>query len=80
LRLEVFVRLASVVAVDVRLGHQRESDTVVKLAEGGDTGIILRFLTGKLRSRYYRTNPAHGSEKYLIAWEAKDNEALVLWN
>ena len=78
LRLEVFIHLVRVVSIDVRLDHQREGDTMVALAEGGNTGIILRFLTTKLRSRYYRANPANGGKKYLIAWEAKDNQTLVL--
>lgn len=57
LGLEVFVHLVSVVAIDVGFGHQRECDTMVKLAEGGDTGVILRFLAAKLRPCHYQTNP-----------------------
>jgi len=63
LGLEVIVYLISVVTIDVRLGHQREGNTVVTLAKGGDAGIILRFLTTKLRSRYYQTNPVDGGKK-----------------
>lgn len=60
LGLEIFIHLVGVVSVDVRLDHQREGNTVIALAEGGNAGIILRFLTAELRSRYYRANPADG--------------------
>lgn len=78
LGLEVIVYLVSVISIDVRLGHQREGNAVVTLAKGGDAGIIFRFLTAKLRYRYYQTNLADGGKKYLVGWEAKNNKALVL--
>lgn len=52
----MFVHLVGVVAVDVGLCHQRECDTVVKLAEGGDAGVIPWLLASKLRSRYHQAN------------------------
>lgn len=49
LGLEIFVHLVSIIAVDVGLGRQWEGNTMVKFTKGGDAGIVLRFLTGKLR-------------------------------
>lgn len=74
----MFVYLVGVVTVDVRLCHQREGDTVVKLAEGGDAAVVLGFLTTKLRSRQYQTISVYCDKRYLVAWEAKDNKTLVL--
>ena len=48
LGLEPLVDLVRVVAVHVRLGHEREGDAVVELAELGDLLVALGFLAGKL--------------------------------
>ena len=52
---------------------------MVTLAEGGNAGVILRFLTAKLRARYYQTNSVGGGKKtHLVARETKNDKALVL--
>ena len=48
LRLEPLVHLVRVVAVDVRLGHEREGHAVVDLAELGDLLVALGLLAGEL--------------------------------
>ena len=48
LALEPFEDLVCVVAVDVGLGHERESHTVVELAELGDLLVILGLLSAEL--------------------------------
>ena len=54
LGLEPLVDLVRVVAVDVRLGHEREGDTMVKLTEFGDLLVALRLLAAKLHARGFR--------------------------
>ena len=49
LALEPLVDLVRVVAVHVRLGHEREGDAVVELAELGDLLVVLRLLATELR-------------------------------
>ena len=51
LGLEPLVDLVRVVAVDVRLGHEREGDTVVELAELGDLLVVLGLLAAELESK-----------------------------
>ena len=48
LGLEPLVDLVRVVAVDVRLGHEREGDAVVELAELGDLLVVLGLLAAEL--------------------------------
>ena len=48
LALEPLVDLVRVVAVDVRLGHEREGHAVVKLAELGDLLVVFGLLAGEL--------------------------------
>ena len=52
---------------------------MVKLAEGGDAGVVCRFLAAKLTSCEPRDGPGNVRlREYLVAREAKDNETLVL--
>ena len=48
LALEPLVDLVRVVAVHVRLGHEREGDAVVELAELGDLLVVLGLLASEL--------------------------------
>ena len=48
LGLEPLVDLVRVVAVDIRLGHEREGDAVVELAELGDLLVVLGLLAAEL--------------------------------
>ncbi len=58
LALEPLVDLVRVVAVHVRLGHEREADAVVELAELGDLLVALGLLTAKLQRARRRRGAA----------------------
>ena len=73
LRLEPLVHLVRVVAVDVRLGHEREGHAVVDLAELGDLLVALGFLAGKLECAGARTHGCTSTQRVPVpipcVWE-----------
>ena len=69
LALEPLEDLVRVVAIDVGLGHERESHTVVELAELGDLLVILGLLSAELLPIM---NRGRASCKYGITEDLRD--------